>query len=165
MSVRRLNEVEFRALAAPVLQNGHRLRFQAHGGSMRPFIVDGDVLEVAPITNERICRGDVVLVETCDGKWLAHRVIKTGRRDGERRFLIKGDACPDPDGWFDTERLLGRVLIVDRSARRIDLASRAARLSAWLWVALAPWRSRLSWLPERPRRYLHQILFSGLSPD
>lgn len=165
MSVRRLNGAQFRDLAAPVLRDGHRLRFQARGGSMEPFIKDGDVLEVAPLGEGRARHGDVLLVEAGDGRLLAHRVIKTGRRGGERWFLLRGDACPDPDGWFDTKHLLGRVLIVDRGGRRINLASPSARLSARLWVTIAPWTSRFSWLPERPRHYLRQILLKGLSPD
>lgn len=165
MSVRRLNGVQFRDLAGAVLCDGRRLRFQARGGSMGPFIVDGDVLEVAPLGKGRVRRGDVLLAEAGDGRWLAHRVIKIGRCDGERWFLLKGDACPAPDGWFDTERLLGRVLIVDRDGWRIDLASPTARLSAWLWVTIAPWTSRFPWLPERPRHFLRRLLIKGLSPD
>lgn len=162
MSVWHLNGDEFRDLAGQVLRDGRRLRFQARGGSMRPFIVDGDVLEAVPLGKGRICRGDVLLVESDDGRWLAHRVIKTRRYDGEHRFLIKGDACPDSDGWFDRAHVLGRVLIVDRGSQRIDLTSRSARFSAGLWVTIAPWESRFSWLPERTRHFLRQILFKGL---
>jgi len=165
VSVRRLNGAQFRDLAAPVLRDGYRLRFQACGGSMGPFIKDGDVLEVAPLEKGRVRHGDVLLVEAGDGRWLAHRVIKTGRRDGERCFLLKGDACPAPDGWFDTKHLLGRVLIVDRGGRRIDLTSSSARLSARLWVTIVPWTSRFSWLPECPRHFLRRLLYKGLSPD
>lgn len=165
MSVRRLNGAQFRDLAEPVLRDGHRLRFQARGSSMGPFIKDGDVLEVAPLGKGWVRLGDVLLVEAGDGRWLAHRVIKTRRRNGERWFLLKGDACPDPDGWFDTKHFLGRVLIVDRGGRQIDLTSPSVRLSAQLWVTIAPWTSRFFWLPERLRHFLRQILYKGLSPD
>lgn len=165
MSVRRLNGAEFRGLAEPVLRNGHRLRFQAGGGSMEPFIKDGNVLEIAPVAEARVRRGDVLLVEAWDGKWLAHRVVKTGRRGGRRQFLIKGDACPFPDGWFGAERVLGRVVSLAIGSQRIDLSAGVSRLQASLWVILSPWTPKLSWLPKRSRRRLRRIFFSGLLPD
>ena len=77
MSVLRLNGSEFHDLAGQILDSGHRLRFQASGGSMQPFIHDGDILEVAPLVGEHVRRGDVLLVKATNGKWLAHRVVKT----------------------------------------------------------------------------------------
>ena len=59
----RLNGPDFRRLAGEILAAGNRVRFQAGGESMHPFIQDGDILEVAPLSNSlKIKIGDVLLV-------------------------------------------------------------------------------------------------------
>lgn len=131
---------------------------------MQPFIVDGDILEVAPLASEQVRSGDVLLVETCDGKWLAHRVVKTGRRGGRSAFLIKGDACPHPDGWFELDAVLGRVLAVEHGSHHIQLTSGSQPWRARTWVAIAPWIPKFSWLPQRLRQNVRRLLIGdGLS--
>jgi hypothetical protein len=152
MSVIGLNRVDFRSIASQILVSGHRLRFQANGGSMQPFIQNNDILEVAPIAGKRINCGDVLLVEVGDGRLLAHRVVQTSRRDGIRIYLIKSDAGDSPDGWFRIDDILGRVEVVERGCQRIRLTSGAQQWRARLWVIIAPWVSKFSWLPERFRQ-------------
>ena len=161
MSVRRLNGSEFHDLAGQILQSGHRLRFRASGGSMQPFIQDGDILEVDPFVGEHVRRGDVLLVEATDGRWLAHRVVKTGQHDNKFALLIKGDACPYPDGWFGLDDVLGRVLVVEHGSQRIRLTAGSQQWRARTWVVVAPWIPKLSWLPQRLRQHVQRLLFGG----
>jgi signal peptidase I len=163
--VRRLNGREFHDLAGQILQSGHLLRFQASGSSMQPFIHDGDILEVAPLSGKHVRSGEVLLVEAVNGDWLAHRVVKTRNRDGRLAILIKGDACSYPDGWFGLDDILGRVVTVQRDSQRIQLTSIAERRRAKMWVAIAPWIRRLSWLPQRLRQYVWRLLFRSGLPD
>ena len=86
VSVRRLNGSEFHDLAGQILDSGHRLRFQASGRSMLPFIQDGDILEVAPLSGKHVRSGEVLLVETDDGEWLAHRVVNRRNRVADLHF-------------------------------------------------------------------------------
>jgi signal peptidase len=161
MSVLELKGDEFRALAGQILEGGHRVRFQASGGSMQPFIQNSDILEVAPLAGKRIKCGDVLLVDTSEGRLLAHRVVKTGRREGISLYLIKSDACDSPDGWFRLENILGRVEGVERGDRRIRLTSGAQQWRARAWVTITPWVSKISWLPEWFRqRVRHWLLVS-----
>ena len=148
MSVLGLNRADFRAIAAQLLENGHRVRFQASGSSMQPFIQDNDILEVAPLVGKRINYGDVLLVENEEGKLLVHRVVKTRYREGIPIYLIKGDTCTSPDGWFRVENILGRVEFVQRECQRINLISYSQRWKTRIWVAITPWVSKFSWLPE-----------------
>ena len=161
MSVCGLNGAEFHDLAGQILQTGHGVRFQASGGSMQPFIQDGDILEVAPLAGERAGCGDVLLVEAGEGRWLAHRVVKTVRRAGKRTFLIKGDTCAYPDGWFGLENILGRVVVVEHGSQLIKLTSGAQQWRARIWVMIAPWVPKFSWLPERFRQHVRYLLLGG----
>jgi hypothetical protein len=104
------------ALARDVLGQGAGLRFRAHGGSMRPFVRDGDTLTVAPMASlpDDPRTGDVFAFERA-GRVVAHRVI----RAGEAGFLFKGDCLAQPDGWFPRAALLGRVVRVERAGRLV----------------------------------------------
>jgi hypothetical protein len=148
MPILELNGIEFLRLAREILAGGHRVRFQASGGSMQPFIQNSDILEVAPLAGKRIKCGDVLLVETSEGRLLVHRVVKISRRDGISIYLIKSDVCASPDGWFRFENILGRVEIVERGSQRIILTSAAQQWRARVWVTITPWGSKMSWLPE-----------------
>jgi len=58
-----------------VLKAGLRLRFEAHGHSMRPWIPDGCLLDVDPARNVAIAKGQVLLYATGPHRCVAHRVI------------------------------------------------------------------------------------------
>jgi hypothetical protein len=154
MSVIGLNRGEFSSLARQILESGNRVRFQASGGSMYPFIQNNDFLEVAPLSGKRIKCGDLLLVEAGDGRLMAHRVIKISHTEGGAIYLIKSDTCASPDGWFRVENILGRVDVVERGKRRIILSSASQQFRARVWVSVTPWSSIFSWLPARLRRYV-----------
>ena len=165
MSIRGMNGVEFHDLAGQILHSGHGVRFQARGGSMQPFIQDGDILEVMPLAKQHVNCGDVLLVEAGEGKLLAHRVVKIRSRDGNPAFLIKSEACSVPEGWFGLENVLGRVVVVEHGEQHIQLASRAQQLRSRIWVMISPWVPKFSWLPQRLRYHVRQLLLRGLLPD
>ena len=148
MSVIGLNRVDFRSIASQILASGHRLRFQASGGSMQPFIQDKDILEVAPLAGKRIHCGDVLLIEAGEGRLLAHRVVRIDHHDGIFIYLIKSDIGASPDGWYRLENILGRVELVDRGTKRMRLKSPLRQLKARLWVTITPCALKMSWLPQ-----------------
>ena len=158
MSVYRINGPDFRIIAREILAAGNRVRFQAGGESMHPFIQDGDILEVAPLSNSlNIKIGDVLLVYSDSARLLAHRVIKINNC-GTKSYLIKADAGTSPDGWFRTENILGRVEVKERAGLRIILTSSIRRWKALVWVFLAPWVIWFLWLPVSLRRHVRDWL-------
>jgi phage repressor protein C with HTH and peptisase S24 domain len=106
-------------LASQLLKGGAPLRIKARGGSMIPFILDGDVVLVAPSGNSAILLGDVICYEISPGRLFLHRVI---RRDGER-FVTKGDALDFTD-LVSPAQVLGKVVAIERRGRirRLDTA-------------------------------------------
>ncbi len=100
-------------LALELLGRGEQVCFTARGGSMRPFVLDGDVVTIRPDA-AGVEVGAVVLAPT-DDFGVVHRVV---RRQGHR-VLVKGDAMPRPDGWFDDAELLGRVVQIRREGRPV----------------------------------------------
>jgi hypothetical protein len=129
------------ALSALILERGGSLRFRARGNSMRPFICDGDVLLVRPGLETR--PGDVVLCRPGDGRLLAHRVTRVDRQSRQCSMLLQGDACPWSDGLVSLDNVLGRVVAVERGARKIRLDAGLPRWLGWLWSGSSPLKRRI----------------------
>jgi hypothetical protein len=81
---------------------------------MLPLIRPGDCLVVVPVVPNCVTVGDVIV--WLDGRRLiAHRVIRVFARDGRRMFQSQGDARSRPDPARPIERVLGRVVTIERS--------------------------------------------------
>lgn len=97
---------------------GITCRFSVGGTSMFPFIIDGDTVSVSPLKNRLPEIGDVVAFLTKGSEDLIlHRIIGV-QKDG---CVVKGDARLQPDGIISNDRILGRVIRVERNGRSLRL--------------------------------------------
>jgi hypothetical protein len=110
------------ALLEGVVARGHRFRMRAGGGSMFPFIRDGDVLSIAPLAGSPGI-GDVLAFKRCPGGGMGQLVVH--RLVGRTPYgcLLRGDSYPPghSDGQISPEALLGRVERVERTGRPVRL--------------------------------------------
>ncbi len=159
MSFIELTRVDFHSLASQILEGGHRVRFQAAGQSMQPFIQNGDILEAAPLGERRIKSMDVLLVEHGESMLLAHRVVNIRLRQGSVEYLLQGDSCQSPDGWFRRDQVLGHVDIIERDHQIIYFASHAQKWRARAWGFLGTYSSKFSWIPVWIRQIVRRWLF------
>jgi len=103
-------------LLQAALAKGACFRFQAKGLSMAPFIRDGDIVVIAPLNEARVRLGDIlVFIHPSQGKLAIHRLIK--KRGA--LCLIKGDNVSFFDGWVERGGILGRVISIQRGARKV----------------------------------------------
>jgi phage repressor protein C with HTH and peptisase S24 domain len=104
-------------LMEAVHARGLPFRFTAGGHSMAPFIKDGDVISVSPLSSRLPGRGEVVAFLHPETKSLCvHRVLSATEGD----ILIQGDNVPGkPDGVIPPEDILGRVTRVERKGRKV----------------------------------------------
>jgi signal peptidase I len=123
------------SLSAPVImelieavhEKGASFRFQARGHSMTPAIRDGDIITVSPLKDILPRRGDVLAFRHPGlPQMLVHRVLHTMAR----KYFIKGDNCPEADGWIPAENILGLISKVERQGRSRFWPNRSAP-SAW----------------------------------
>ena len=128
----------FETLAAQLLGQKNSIRFRAAGSSMRPFILDGDDVEIQPVAPPTLKRGDIVLICLSSGRLLLHRVVQVR----PHKFLIQGDALLVADGWVDSDQVLGKVSAIYRQGKHIDPAAPLRMRLGWLWLAVAPLRCR-----------------------
>jgi signal peptidase I len=104
---------------------GLPLRFRVKGTSMAPFIKDGDVITVSPLTYASLRTGHIVAFSDPETKKVrVHRVIKAM----EDQFIAKGDNVPVMDGIIPKKNYLGCVRRVERQGRRVSFGLGIERL-------------------------------------
>lgn len=92
---------------------------------MSPFIKDGDLITISPLTGNSPRLGDVVaFIRPKLGKLVVHRVV--GKN--QSFFLIKGDNTAEVDGLIPKKMILGRLTGVERHGRKIFLGLGPERL-------------------------------------
>lgn len=139
-----LSSSQVAELMDAVLERGLPFRFAAPGFSMSPFILDGDLLTLAPFGSRPPSPGDVVAFTFPSSRRLfVHRLIALQGAS----CLVQGDNSPSgPDGLLPLSRLIGRVVRVERRGRRVQLGlGPERRLIALLsrHHLLVPWVARL----------------------
>jgi hypothetical protein len=160
-----LNGADLAELSAGVLGRGGAFRFRARGTSMVPFLRDGDMLTVEPVEATALRLGDVVLYRVAREQLAAHRLVAR-RADGEGVvWVARGDAATGPGELVRAERVLGRVVRVQRGKRTLDLERGGWRTAARLWVATAPLGPWLLGAGSRGKRlgvrFLHRLQRQG----
>ena len=105
-------------LMLATLEKNAFFRFQVKGFSMSPFIRDGDIVTISPLSGKRSVFGNAVaFIHPCAEKLIIHRVIK----NFPEHYLIKGDSLFYPDGFIPKKNLLGVVSKIERNGRRVRL--------------------------------------------
>ncbi len=128
-----LKREDFASIAHEVLDRGRTLRFKAKGGSMSPFIRNGDVVEVVPFRG-KINFGDVILYHSFCGSPVVHRVI---HRNTES-IIAKGDSTPGFDQPVLFKQVLGRVVSVEKNGWCIRLDKPVGKLLNILLALISP---------------------------
>ena len=166
LTAQKIDKTNFASLAAEILRNGTALRFQARGASMRPFIRDGDVLEIVPTGPPVLRRGDIVLCHSRSERVLVHRIVGIERESDRITYVTQGDALARPDGWISGERVLGRAVAAERQGRRIALDAGPQRWLGLLWIGLSPLSRRLyGVLATLTRRMRHWLEYASRPPS
>jgi hypothetical protein len=137
---------EFMPVIRSALERGQRVRMTVNGNSMAPFIRDGDVVELEPI-HSLPRRGDVVLVQCKEERYVLHRVLR--RADGV--FFLRGDAREDWEGPFTRQDVLGQVAVSYRNGRRCVMDGGPWRFAGLVWASYGPLGRWLLWLAVRVR--------------
>ncbi len=119
------------SLSAPVImelieavhEKGASFRFKAKGYSMTPAIRSNDVITVSPLNDMMPRRGDVLAFRHPERpQMLVHRVLHAMAR----KYFIKGDNCPEADGWIPAENILGLITKVERQGKARFWPNRSA---------------------------------------
>lgn len=124
-----------------LLRLGYGVRFRAGGHSMHPTIKDGEMITVEPVTLGDIKSGDIILYQLKRGV-IAHRVVCVEREGSQLRFILRGDSSVTCDAPVEAEKILGRVISVERAGRAVNLASKRTGLLRVVRVCASRFKAR-----------------------
>lgn len=96
------------------------LKLPAYGNSMFPFIKQGNVCNFVPLDPSLLKKGDVVLFYSPIGQLIAHRFIRTKTINNQQVLLLKGDTNLGFDPLISQERILGKLVCVQKQHLKIN---------------------------------------------
>jgi hypothetical protein len=142
MEVRRISASELAGLAGEVLDGGRPVSFEVLGESMRPTLLPGDRITLAPTETRNLRVGSLVACRGA-GSLVVHRFLGF-LPDGYLKTA--GDAVNHRDAPVPPDALLGVVVGVERDGK--TFSPRTGRLEALRWEA----RRIPAWLRRRLNR-------------
>jgi signal peptidase I len=123
---------DFLELSQELLDRGALLRFRAHGGSMHPFIENGNILIVEPLNGASARIGDVIFYRRSDGSLTAHRLVKLNLQKGEMSLITRGDSLNYCDPPVQPEQVMGRVVRIEGGGRQMRLTTGSGRIFGFI---------------------------------
>jgi signal peptidase len=111
------------------IKNNKWLELPAFGNSMFPFIKQGDHCRFVPLDCSSLTKGDILLYLRKEGQLIAHRFIETQWKNGLRMFLLKGDTNLGFDQPIAEERILGKLIAVQK--KRVTITPDHFFAAAW----------------------------------
>jgi hypothetical protein len=144
-------------LAVEALRSAGKLRLGVAGLSMLPTVWPGDTLVIERVASDVVLEGDVVLFER-DRRLFVHRIVS---KDPGGLILTRGDAMAQLDPPVSDRDLLGKVLSIQRSGKRIvpvrnlSLGGRAVaalvqRSAIAARIVVGLYRLRWDWQAQNP---------------
>lgn len=99
-----------------VLKTGADMRVRVTGRSMSPFLKGGEILTVSQVPCHALRRGDIILFRNQHEHPVLHRIIRKEDASGNNSicFLTKGDAVSTFDDPVNHDRVLGKVITVEK---------------------------------------------------
>jgi len=119
------------------LSRQNTVLLRVSGSSMRPALVDGDLVTVEPVNSHNVYAGDIILYQSLRDTALIHRIVRLEQRTNGRFIITRGDASVALDVPVPIHHVMGRVTSVDRGGERIDLVVQTRGFGAWLRRLLA----------------------------
>lgn len=105
----RITSEEFNVLRESFFKEDLAITAKATGGSMKPAILDGTLVQIIPIEPNQIKRGDIILFRINGVATVIHRVSRLFVRNGERYLQTWGDSLTYPDPSVHISQVLGQV--------------------------------------------------------
>lgn len=133
-----------------LLSEGNVIQITPKGWSMYPMMRSGrDEAVIAPLGEERLKRGDVVLYRREGDILVLHRIWKVT----DSGLFLVGDNQVEIEGPLKPEQVKGRLLAFIREGKTISVRHPLYRFYASVWLRLRPMRNGIkrpvAWIKKR----------------
>lgn len=148
MAIRLLDTQQYLDTVCELLHQGETsVAVPVAGGSMTPFLIDGDTVYLG-LPDTPIKRGDIVLYTRSTGRYILHRVYRVNK-DGS--FIMVGDAQMELEYLPGREQIHARVTLAKHKGKLNRPGGLRWRFYRHIWLWLLPHRHRLMHLREKLR--------------
>lgn len=124
-----LSSLDFLSWAKHEFARRPALKIRLQGTSMAPAIRDAEIVLVERADPSVVRRGDIVLYCSSSETAVIHKVAGFTQNSYGRLIIARGDNCTLDDVPFPEDRVLGRVIAVERDGSLIPLLSPRTRWS------------------------------------
>lgn len=136
-----LNEIRW------LIEQDHDVTLPVVGSSMTPFLVgDRDSVHICPLGGRQPGKGDIVLYQRANGRYILHRIVRTHADS----YDLLGDAHDRIEGGIHQKQIFGVVNACIRKGKSVLPGSFLWWFFARVWPVLRPVR--------RPIMKLYQAL-------
>ncbi|MEW6602760.1 MAG: hypothetical protein AB1499_17445 [Nitrospirota bacterium] len=105
-------------LIEEILSGGSLLRIRVTGRSMTPLLQGREFLTLRQVACSALKKGDLILFSS-NGRLILHRIIcKFRSGDGSVILRTQGDAMTSDDGPVHQEKVLGKVILIEKSCSK-----------------------------------------------
>ncbi len=111
---------------------------------MRPFIFNGETVEITSADVAHLRRGHIILCWLVKDRLVLHRIVRVQKTANGNKFIVQGDAFCWPDGWIPSENVIGMATAVLRKGKWIALNAFPMILLAEMWLFTTPLRRIVS---------------------
>lgn len=140
------------------LEQGKTVRMTVSGRSMMPWIVDNrDEVELVSACADNLKKGDIILFQPCDDKYVLHRIVK----ESPGGYITAGDGNLYLDGMVAYNRVIAKAVRIWRKGKSIDCDAGSWKLVFRIWMLLYPVRKYLLKLLYLWGRVKRIIICSG----
>lgn len=133
-----------------LLRSGETVSFPITGWSMYPFLSDGDIVTVGPITDSAMTKNNVVLYRRVHGPLVLHRICSIG----EEGIYLCGDNQSHIEGPLQTKQILGTLLFFTHNGKTVQTSSSIYKIKSNIWRILRPLRPTISKTIHKIKQYL-----------
>ncbi len=135
MNFGNIQNIEYASLFQELLNKDIAIRVKVTGKSMKPFIEDGNIVIIKKVYLKEINIGDLILFKDNYGLPVLHRVIsKKKNHNGEIMFITKGDRLVSSDDPVIKDKVLGKVVRIDKYFN--DKVIKSINLESSIWKTL-----------------------------
>lgn len=125
------NEIFFSQVLEEI-KAGRAVKIPSKGNSMRPFIRQGtDMIELKPLSENSIERGNIVLAKTKEDKYVAHRIEKVNHDV----IILRGDGNLSVREVCSKKNIFAEVTAVYKKNETIRKGSFKWNLSKIYWFS------------------------------
>jgi len=122
------------------LSRHHPVLLKVSGSTMKPSLVDGDLVTVEPVNAHSVRAGDIILYQSLRDTALIHRIVRLEHRSSGRFIVTRGDASTALDVPVPIHHIMGRVTAIDRDGERIEVEPEPTGFMAWLKRLISSFR-------------------------